>query len=437
MQGQRMSPPIRSCGLDAFADLLQRFAFSQPMSTPARSIPDVRYIPRICSAVQQPGQYGLIAFLLGRTALRGSCFADGRIHRTQNLDHGQSVFVDATRRTVINISLALDRWQEAGQVVLQSIVRAESSPDVGMAAAQSFDAALEASVNGAGGGAARLDTSTAQALIRLAERSVTIQYLRDGLYQACQAYANGAITSTTYSLILGGIDETLATTMMAETAAGTVRAVNAAVEARATSSGDMPSGASGPGTADPDQPTSETADSGESGGASLQGGSTVAARTNQTATTAALPQTTTITMPPNAGLATEIARMHAAFVNDANFDSLMLACVAALDRPQIGGASFQTDLSRDCLQIANTEWLTVFSETSDRQVIALELASNQARALDAAAHACAPGGDGEVCKALRAALPSGSNSPALVQQVLSYARRDDQPTPLRTAAARP
>jgi hypothetical protein len=68
-----------------------------------------------------------------------------------------------------------------------------------MAAAPSFGAALQASVYEAGGGAARLAASTAQALITLAERSVTIQYLRDGLYQACRAYA----------LILDGIDKAL------------------------------------------------------------------------------------------------------------------------------------------------------------------------------------------------------------------------------------
>ena len=68
-----------------------------------------------------------------------------------------------------------------------------------MAAAQSFGAALQASVYDAGGGAARLAASTAQALIKLAERSATIQYLRDGLYQACRAWA----------LILGGINEAL------------------------------------------------------------------------------------------------------------------------------------------------------------------------------------------------------------------------------------
>jgi hypothetical protein len=39
--------------------------------------------------------------------------------------------------------------------------------------------------------------------------------------------------------------------------------------------------------------------------------------------------------------------------------------------------------------------------------------------LEAAARRCAPDGDGEVCKGPRAALPSGSESAAPVQQVLS------------------
>ena len=178
-----MSPPIRPCGLDAFADLLPRFAFSQSISTPARSTPHVRYVPRICSAVQQPGQYGLIAFLLTRTMLlrsgllRSGC-ADGRTRRSQNLDQGQFVFVDAIPAGS-DQHLCSSGWLAGARA--------------GCAATHCLRRAI------AGGGAERLAASTAQAHIKLAERSVTIQYLCDGLYQACRAYA----------LILGGIDKAL------------------------------------------------------------------------------------------------------------------------------------------------------------------------------------------------------------------------------------
>jgi hypothetical protein len=261
---------------------------------------------------------------------------------------------------------------------------------------------------------------------------VTIQYLRDGLYQACQAYANGAITSTAYSVILGHIDETLATTMMAEAAAGTVPDVNAAIGAWATSTGDAPSGASGPGAADQSQATAPTAGSGESGGANPAARSTVPARTNQTAGVD-LPPPTTLTVTPNAGVAAEIARMHTAFLNDPGLDSLMHACVSALDRPKTGSATSETELARICQRLVSPDSLQEFGATNNRRIIALaalELASSQARALEAAARVCAQDAKHENCKALRAALPSGAKSAALLHEVLSYAK-EDTPTSAR------
>ena len=44
--------------------------------------------------------------------------------------------------------------------------------------------------------------------------------MRDGLYRACEAYANGAITPTTYAVIVSRVDKLLVTLIATEIAGG-------------------------------------------------------------------------------------------------------------------------------------------------------------------------------------------------------------------------
>lgn len=100
------------------------------------------------------------------------------------------------------------------------ITCAEPSPDVAKAVSEAFNlgGALDVAARGAelpAEGAARaslaLSTARAEALAQLTNRLATIQLLRDGLYRACEAYANGALTKPSYAIITSRYDDIMVT----------------------------------------------------------------------------------------------------------------------------------------------------------------------------------------------------------------------------------
>lgn len=106
---------------------------------------------------------------------------------------------------------------------------AEPSPDVAKAVATATDlssslaAAVESSEIPAQGKidfAGAFSRSNAESLAQLTERLATIQLLRDGLYRACEAYANGALSKASYSVILSRYDDTMITMLIGEFEAG-------------------------------------------------------------------------------------------------------------------------------------------------------------------------------------------------------------------------
>ena len=115
----------------------------------------------------------------------------GEIHKHVSVDDGSGVSVDARQRLV----LVTKNGGEDGD---QQVVCAEPSPDAitVAAATASFDAT---SPNGtqAEGSLARSETA---AFIGM--RTQTVQILRDSLFRACEAYMNGAISSTEYNIII-------------------------------------------------------------------------------------------------------------------------------------------------------------------------------------------------------------------------------------------
>ncbi len=60
----------------------------------------------------------------------------------------------------------------------------------------------------------------AEAMAQLGQRLATIQLLRDGLYRACEAYANGALDKSSYSMILSRFDDTMITLLLGAEEAG-------------------------------------------------------------------------------------------------------------------------------------------------------------------------------------------------------------------------
>ena len=145
-----------------------------------------------------------------------SCFdQDGVIHKKFTLEDGTSLSVGSRQRLILNTSpSAIPR---PSLVQPKRIVCAEPSPDVATTIAKAFQFELEKDDS-----KLNLNSKSTENLIRLGERTVTIQLLRDQMYRACEAYANGAITGTTYSLIMSRVNKLIVTLMLGETASGAV-----------------------------------------------------------------------------------------------------------------------------------------------------------------------------------------------------------------------
>lgn len=93
-------------------------------------------------------------------------------------------------------------FKENGRNRPRQVVCAEPSPDVAKAIGKSLDLSgsadvaargAELPVEGALKMAAALSYARAETLAQLTNRLATIQLLRDGLFRACEAYANGAL----------------------------------------------------------------------------------------------------------------------------------------------------------------------------------------------------------------------------------------------------
>ena len=153
-----------------------------------------------------------LAVFTGLSVVIAGC--SGTIFKTFDLNKNTSVTTGARQRAIINVSVG--PGSKSGRIVPNRIICAEPSPDVAMALANSFG--LGVSVLGQGSGS--VSASAAEGIAQLAERVSTIQLLRDGLYRACEAYANGAISATEYSMLISGVDDTMVTLLTAELAAG-------------------------------------------------------------------------------------------------------------------------------------------------------------------------------------------------------------------------
>lgn len=121
---------------------------------------------------------------------------------------------------MINKVIAPDR---DGRVDL--VVCAEPSPDIAKALQSSFNIGSSLAVGGLPGNltpevAFAISRAQAESMAQLGERLATIQLLRDGLYRACEAYANGSITETAYAVMLSRFDDTMLTMLLGEIAGG-------------------------------------------------------------------------------------------------------------------------------------------------------------------------------------------------------------------------
>ena len=118
------------------------------------------------------------------------------IYRTADLDGGDSLITDAKQRVVTNVA---DFRREGHRIVC-----AEPSPDV----AQAIQAAVQASANVSNGQTqvgGQFGYAVAAQVAQLGERLAAIQLLRDKMYRACEAYANGAMRQAGYISLMPGV----------------------------------------------------------------------------------------------------------------------------------------------------------------------------------------------------------------------------------------
>ncbi|OOG39900.1 hypothetical protein B0B52_14895 [Polaromonas sp. A23] len=153
-------------------------------------------------------------FLLASIATAGCATSPSEIFRTFKLNDGDSVATGARERIVTNHRPSFP--ERYGQIVPQVVVCTEPSPDVAGSIANSFGFGV--SVFGQGSGS--LSGAQIESLLQLSERTVSTQLLRDQMYRACEAYSNGAINATNYTLIMSRLNETMITLMLGETAGG-------------------------------------------------------------------------------------------------------------------------------------------------------------------------------------------------------------------------
>lgn len=139
---------------------------------------------------------------------------------------------DSRLRVVVDAEQGI--FSTSGLVEPKRIICTEPSPDVATTIANSFGVGL--SVLGYGSGS--LSSQSVEGLVQLGERTAAIQLLRDKLYQTCLAYANGAISGTTYSLIMSRLDDSIVTLSLADNAAGAFGRKLAGIGGEATAKAD-------------------------------------------------------------------------------------------------------------------------------------------------------------------------------------------------------
>lgn len=152
------------------------------------------------------------------------------LRRGFDLDDGRSILVSPDERAIT--STAVKRTSTPGQIHPVRVICSEPSPDVAKALEKSLQAAL--SVKGQGEGS--FSSSTAEAAIQLAERTASIQVLRDRMHHICQDYANGAISGSMYSVEMGRLNDAMVSLVLGETAGGAFGRAGASAGGKASGS---------------------------------------------------------------------------------------------------------------------------------------------------------------------------------------------------------
>lgn len=147
---------------------------------------------------------------------------------------GSTELVATDSRVRVVAEKGLGAWSTTGSVDPKTIVCTEPSPDVATTLANS----LGIGVSIFGKGTASISGQQVEGLVQLGERTAAIQLLRDKMYQTCLAYSNGAITGTTYSIIMNRLDDAIVTLSLGDSVAGAFGRKLAGIGGEASASAD-------------------------------------------------------------------------------------------------------------------------------------------------------------------------------------------------------
>jgi hypothetical protein len=109
----------------------------------------------------------------------------------------------------------------------------EPSPDVAKALSSSIGVSASGTAPSGVAANASLSAAAASAAAELAGRSTALLGLRDGLYRACEAYANGIIGADAYALVLSRYGQLMVTLFLGQDISGTGVDARAQVKADA------------------------------------------------------------------------------------------------------------------------------------------------------------------------------------------------------------
>lgn len=148
-----------------------------------------------------------ISIILATASLVG---CSSTIFNKFDVSKNESVSLDARQRTII--VQPNHRRTDINGEPLAKVVCAEPSPD----ALSALSASLAGGANYKDDVAAKLSSAISESAKGLGVRNATIQLLRDGLYRACEAYANGALDEFQYGLTSAKYEDIMVTLLAIE-----------------------------------------------------------------------------------------------------------------------------------------------------------------------------------------------------------------------------
>ena len=355
------------------------------------------------------------------TVLSACGTSDFRVEHHE-LGTSQTLATDAGARLVTATPI-VGEVDSSGRFKPRQVNCAEPSPDVAKAIQTAFSSGISLDVTGQSANmpadlqarlANAVATSRSEALAQLTERLPTIQLLRDGLFRACEAYANGTLSPISYSLVLSRYGDTLVTMLGSELIAGNygrqLATLGGNSEAHSTATLEGPPGGktaganatTGGATGDATTGDTTTGDTTMGDGtAPAAGGATPetltsGADTKTVATATAVQGNKAAPADASVERAKVQAEIVAAYLTSPSPNALLTACITALDRAPSSIPDGQSQFAAACLGQPGTPGLL-------QQSVGL-MASQLATERDIA---------------LIKARQQGSANPSLVDQVIA------------------